>query len=135
MIESKKYPPLGILALGAADVSPSGYISRSPVPSSTVVLKLWGTSTSVPSNRVNGFQPASSVPSNDLRPSTPITSAPSGSRSASSTSPSIWYGSITLTRQRPSPSIARRSLSTTDTWTPVTKLAPKSTQTRSGWRC
>jgi hypothetical protein len=32
------------------------------------------------------------------------------------------------------PSTARRRRVRAETWTPVTKVAPKSTQTRSGWR-
>ena len=68
----------------------------SPLASGTV-LNRSGTSTGVPSKVVQGFQPAFSKPNMFRRPPRGTTSTPRASCRSGAISPSIWYGSTTLT--------------------------------------
>lgn len=83
-------------AEGLADRSPCGYIRMSPLGSGSV-LNLAGMSTSVPSNVCQRFQPAFSKPNIFLGLGSSTTSMPSACRRSAPISPSIWYGSTTLT--------------------------------------
>src|SRR3990172_7108816 len=121
-------------ALAGTLASPPGWSSRSPL-ASTVGVNASGTSTSVPSNSRHGFQPWFRKPNAVMLGKTPTTSAGSSRSRTSSISPLSCNGWVTLTRWPVSPRSARRSPETTDACAPLTKVAPRSTQTRSGWRC
>ncbi len=76
-------------ALGGTLRSPSGYISRSPFSSGSV-LKAAGTSTGVPSNSRQGFQPVLGKPKMVEGLCTGSTSASTASTRSLPISPSIW---------------------------------------------
>jgi hypothetical protein len=93
---SKYQPPAGMRPEGGAVLSPSGYISRSPFGSGSV-LKPSGTRSGMPSKATHGFQPSFRNPNMVEVPVNGSTSTPSASTKSGPISPSIWYGSITLT--------------------------------------
>ena len=95
-IESKKYPVFGMWPLGGTDMSPCRIDVGVAVLIAQCTLKSSVTRTSVPSLSVKGFQPFCCVPNMLHRGAIPTTSIPSASRSASSISPSTWYGSTDL---------------------------------------
>ena len=101
---------------------------------SVVVTKCFETSTSRPFGSRHGFQSSLVNPNMVRGGKTPSTSSPMASLRSSSTSPSIWYGSWTLTGRFSSP-YQSRSAATQLTWMPVTAVPPKSIGILSGVLC